>query len=214
MIIPHYNLGQLLGKCGVEEDPVFSGALKNMGSFARPMTDAERKIFQALVDDGFQRFKPIVQHGRSKFQQRPADLDRLATGQIYTAQQAKQNGLVDQIGFLEDAVDRAIKLANLDLSEVRVIKYEPEATLFGSLLGFEAKRGGVRLAGDGCGPDLAAGLLPVHAAAAVGLGGQARLKGSFRGPWFRSRSSAEKSGKSWTRLPTQPGTPSRLEPNV
>jgi protease-4 len=144
VIIPHYNLGQLLGKCGVEEDSVVSGALKNMGSLSRPMTDAERKIFQSLVDDSFRRFKSIVQHGRPKLT-RPADLDHVATGQVFTAEQAKQNGLVDQIGFLEDAVERAITLARIDPDQARVIKYEPEPSLFGSMLGFEAKRGGVDL---------------------------------------------------------------------
>ena len=56
----------------------------------------------------------MVRSGRSRFQKDPAALDRLATGQIYTAEQAKQNGLVDKIGFIEEAVDRAISLAGLD----------------------------------------------------------------------------------------------------
>ena len=47
----------------------------------------------------------------------------MATGQIYTATQALENGLVDRIGFLEDAVDYAIELAKLDGDKVRVIKY-------------------------------------------------------------------------------------------
>ena len=62
----------------------------------------------------------------------------LATGQVYTAQQALELGLVDKIGFIEAAVDRAIKLANLDEDDVRVFKYQREPTLTDLLLGVSA----------------------------------------------------------------------------
>ncbi len=140
VIIPHYDLSTLLGKWGVEDDSIASHPLKNMGSFAKQMTEEERQIFQDLVDETFGRFKGIVQSGRPKFKEDPEALDKLATGQVYTAEQALELGLVDKIGFLEEAVDRAIELANLDKDDVRVVKYRREPTLVDILIGAKASQ--------------------------------------------------------------------------
>jgi protease-4 len=139
VIIPHYNLSDLMKHIGVTEDNVTSHHLKGMGSFARPMSDEEKKIFQGLVDDGFTRFKEVVRSGRPKFKQDAAALEKLATGQIFTADQAKESGLVDQIGFIEDAVNRAISLAGLSKESVTVVRYKAEPTLADLLFGGQAK---------------------------------------------------------------------------
>lgn len=147
VIIPHYDLSALLQeKLGVEDDSVSSHPLKNMGSFAKRMTDEERQIYQTLVDDTFKQFKDIIKTGRPKFQKDPESLDKLATGQIYTAQQALELGLVDKIGFIEAAIDRAIELAQLDKNDVRVFKYQREPTMVDILLGVRAPDRGVGLA--------------------------------------------------------------------
>ena len=137
-------------KIGVQDDSIASAPLKTMGSSTKPMTEEERKIFQALVDDSFARFKEIVAPGRAKFDKDPAALDKLATGQIFTAEQAKDNGLVDKIGFLEDAVDRAIELAKLDKDEVKVVRYKPEASLASMLLGGQSRRPRRRSTSEPC----------------------------------------------------------------
>ena len=140
VIIPHYNCAGLMKELGVADDSVASNPLKEMGSFARPMTEEERKIFQNLVNDAFARFKSVVEYGRPKFKQDPAALDKLATGQIFTADQAQQNGLIDKIGFIDDAVDRAIALAHLDKDNVKVVRYKPEPSLANLLLGVQSAR--------------------------------------------------------------------------
>ena len=144
VIIPHYNVAGLFKEYGVKEDSVASHRLKNMGSLAREMTDEERKIFQELVDESFAQFKQIIRENRPQFQKDPAALDKLATGQVYTAQQAKKLGLIDQVGFLEDAVERAIALAKLDPKDVTVVKYRPEMSLTDLLLG-QARSSGMDL---------------------------------------------------------------------
>lgn len=146
VIIPHYNFGELLGKVGVAEDSVASHPLKRMGTLTRPMTEPERKIFQSLVDDGFAQFKQVIRQGRPKFRKDTAALDRLATGQVYSAAQAKQEGLVDRIGFLDDAVARAAELAQLKLSEVRVVRYRRDSDFLGALLQSRASSPGLNLA--------------------------------------------------------------------
>jgi protease IV len=139
VIIPHYNLAELMKKVGIEEDDVTSHHLKGMGSISRPMTEEEKKIFQGLVNEGFTRFKEVVQSGRPNFKKDPAALDKLATGQVFTADQAKEGGLVDQIGFLEDAVDRAITLAKLQKYDVTVVRYKAEPTLADALFGGQTR---------------------------------------------------------------------------
>jgi len=140
VIIPHYNLAGLMKDFGIQEDSVTSHPLKSMGSFAKPMTEQERKIFQELVDEGFTQFKDVIKYGRPKFKKDPEALDKLATGQIYTAAQAKRNGLVDRIGFLKAAVDRAIELAALEQDDVNVVRYKREPNLADMLLGAQAAK--------------------------------------------------------------------------
>ena len=143
--IPHYDLSDLLKEWGIKEDTIASHRLKTMGSLAKPMTDEERKIFQGLVDESFGRFKAIIRDGRPRFANNPAELDKLATGQIYTSQQALSSGLIDKIGFVEDAIDRAIELAKLDKEDVRVVKYKPESNLMAVLMGSESGEGRIEL---------------------------------------------------------------------
>jgi protease IV len=139
VIIPHYNIAGLMKEVGIEADEVVSHHLKGMGSISRPMTEEEKKIFQGLVDDGFTRFKKMIESGRPEFKKEPAALDKLATGQIFTAEQAKESGLIDQIGFLEDAVDHAVALTHVPKDEVTVVRYRSEPTLFDAILGGQAK---------------------------------------------------------------------------
>lgn len=147
VMIPHYDLSTLLGeKLGVKDDSITSHPLKNMGSFAKKMTTEEQQIYQALVDEGFERFKDVVKAGRPKFRKDPKALEELATGQIYTAQQALTNGLIDKIGFIEDAVERAIELAGVDKDDVRVIRYKREPTMADILMGVRSADRGLDLA--------------------------------------------------------------------
>ena len=99
------------------------------------MTLEERKIFQELVDDGFRQFKEVIKQGRPKFRENPEALDRVATGQIFTANQALENGLVDKIGFIEDAIDRVSHLAGLSKGNVKVVKYKAIPNLSDILFG-------------------------------------------------------------------------------
>ena len=140
VIMPHYNLAEFMEEHGLADDSIATHELKKMGSLTKPMTEEEKKIFQALIDDSFDAFKEIVRSGRSQFEKEPEKLDKLATGQIYTAEQAMKNGLIDKIGFMEDAVERAIELAELDADKVRVVRYKPEPSLGSMLLGGQASK--------------------------------------------------------------------------
>jgi protease-4 len=142
VIIPHFDLSGTLGTLGIRDDSIASGPYKQMGSLTRPMKDEERKLLQQLVDESFGRFKEIVTSGRPKFKDDPAALDAVATGQIFTAQQALERGLVDKIGFVEAAITRAAELADVNLSEVRCVKFEKKPTLLGEFVGASAPNPG------------------------------------------------------------------------
>lgn len=139
VIIPHFDISTGLTGLGVRDDSITSGPYKELGSPTKRLTEADRKILQALVDESFNDFKAIVTSGRPKFKEDPAALDACATGQVFTAKQALERGLIDKIGFIEDAVARAAELAGCKTDDVRCVKYEPTPTLMGELLGSQAK---------------------------------------------------------------------------
>ena len=144
VIIPHFDLSKMLKRFDVRDDSVASGPLKEMLSPTKDrtpeMADRERRLLKALVDDMFVRFKEIVRQGRPKLDAEA--VDKVATGQIFTAQQAKEAGLVDRIGFLEDAVARAVELAGLTDATARVVKYSKPKGLLDEVLGGDAGAGG------------------------------------------------------------------------
>jgi protease-4 len=141
VVIPHYDLSGLLAEYDVKDDSVASHKYKLMGSPTRQLPPAEReeerKLLQELVDISFERFKELVVEGRPKLREDLAALEKATTGQIFTAQQAQELGLVDQIGFIEEALARAAALADKKTSNVRAVKYDEPNTL-GSLLGVQA----------------------------------------------------------------------------
>ncbi len=138
VVIPHYNLSGLMGMTGVVDDSITSGDLKLMGSPTRPMNDKEQAVLQALVDESFEGFKAIVRSGRPAFRDDEESLNGVATGQIFTAGQALKKGLVDELGFLEKAIERAAELANLTVDEVRCVKYSKHVAPIDAILGATA----------------------------------------------------------------------------
>jgi protease-4 len=73
-----------------------------MGSPFRPLGDDDRALFQSVIDDLYERFVDAVVAGRPKLAR--DRIKTLADGRIYTAQQAQSAGLVDSIGYLDDAI--------------------------------------------------------------------------------------------------------------
>ncbi len=113
------NARGLLEKVGVETNAVTSGPRKDMGSPFRAMLPEERAIFQGVIDGFYQRFLQVVQEGRPGLN--GETVKKLADGRIYSGEQAKASGLVDDIGYLDDAIELAKKKAGL--TEARVVTY-------------------------------------------------------------------------------------------
>ena len=105
----------LMQKIGVQALQISSGGEKGMGSPFRPVSDEERKIFQGMIDSMYGRFVGVVAEGRKMDPQR---VRQLADGRIYTSQEAKEAGLIDRVGYLEDAFTQAKTLASLERATI------------------------------------------------------------------------------------------------
>ncbi len=112
------NTQGLMEKIGVAPLAIKSGEMKDAGSPFRPLTAQERAVFQSVIDQMYGRFVALIASSRKL----PEDRVRaFADGRIYTAEQAKALGLVDEIGYMEHVVASARKAAGLE--EARVIMY-------------------------------------------------------------------------------------------
>ncbi len=119
VIMVGINLEGLLDKIGVKNQTLKAGAYKDIGSPLRPMTAEERQILQSVLDDMRGRFVQLVRERRP--QADAAMFASVTDGRIITAGQALQAGLVDRIGYLDDAIGVAKERAGL--TEARVILY-------------------------------------------------------------------------------------------
>lgn len=124
VIMQMIDLSETMRKLGIGADAITSGAFKDAGSPFRPMKADERKLFQGLVDSLYQQFVQVVAAGRPKLSR--ADVEKLADGRVYSAQQALENGLVDRIGTFEEAIDMAKRRANISAAHA-VIYHRPLA---------------------------------------------------------------------------------------
>jgi len=118
VIMLHVDATGLMQKIGVQTLEISSGERKGMGSPFRPMSPEERKIFQGVIDSIYGRFVGLVAEAR---RMQPDTARRLADGRIFTSQEARDAGLIDSIGYLEDSLETAKKEAGL--SHARVVAY-------------------------------------------------------------------------------------------
>lgn len=95
------DISELLENLGIKTNTITSGANKAMGSSYEAMTEEQREIFQSLIDEAYDQFVGIVADGRDMSEK---EVRKIADGRIYTAKQALDNGLIDAIGTMEDAV--------------------------------------------------------------------------------------------------------------
>lgn len=103
---------------GYKVNVIQSGAMKDMGNPWREMRPDEKEVFQKLVDETYGRFVDLVAKERGMPREKVLTL---ADGRIYTGQQAKDLGLVDELGTLDDAFAAAKRLAGLE--EAQLIRY-------------------------------------------------------------------------------------------
>ena len=126
-----YDISELLDNLGIKTNTITSGANKAMGSSVEPMTSEQRAIFQSMVDEAYEQFVGIVAEGRDM---KLSKVKKLADGRIYTAKQALDNGLIDQIGTFEEAAEDMKKTYELENCAVESFT-APVTSDWSSLLG-------------------------------------------------------------------------------
>jgi len=160
------NIADLAEKYGVRMETIKAGAVKDSGSMFHHMTPQERKIWQDMVDHAYRQFVAVVEEGRPQLKGKltkdfvikeeiPSSDDKgipikdgngqpkkvpftrvRADGGIFTADQAKEFGLIDQIGYQDAAIDEARKLAKLG-DEYEAFTYDRPIAFMNMLLGEE-----------------------------------------------------------------------------
>jgi protease-4 len=135
VIMPFMNVKDLVEKIGVKGMTVKSGTFKDIGSPLRDMTPLERELLQAVVDNVHLQFVNAVADGRNLDRQ---DVLQIADGRIFTGEQAKELGLVDVLGNLEDAISDAGKLGKIS-GEPKVVTPPKKKISFLELLREETR---------------------------------------------------------------------------
>ena len=125
------NVEGLLEKLGIQVETFKGGKYKDMYRGFREMTPEEEEIMQEIVDEYYEQFIEVVAEGRGLSEE---EVRNLATGQLYTGSEAKELGLVDELGDLNTAINLTAELAGIEAPIVEYYK-KPGLTLR-SLLGF------------------------------------------------------------------------------
>jgi protease-4 len=124
-----FNVQGLFSRIGIEEETIKSADMKDLWSPFRPSTDDEREILQSIIDTLHERFVDMVVDGRKGLTRE--GVEKLADGRIYTADQARAVGLIDGIGYLNEAVEGLKKKAGIE--KASVVIYGRPGTYKGSI---------------------------------------------------------------------------------
>ncbi|MFM9075236.1 MAG: S49 family peptidase, partial [Bacteroidota bacterium] len=117
-----FDLSGFLGnKIGITSQEVKTGAVGNMVSMTRPLSEVEREIWQKQTDEVYEIFTGKAAEGRGM---KKDSIKKIASGRVWTGEQALANGLVDKIGGLSEAVRIAAEMGGA--GEDYALRYYPK----------------------------------------------------------------------------------------
>ena len=125
VIMAFSNFEELMKKLGLKTIVIKSGKFKDTGSPVRELTGDEKKILQGVSDDIHGQFIEAVAKGRNL---KIESVRELADGRIFSGRQAKESGLVDELGTLEDAISYATRLAGIK-EKAKIVQDRKEKNL-------------------------------------------------------------------------------------
>lgn len=136
VIMQRFNVAELMERWGIRDATVTSSGstFKDAGSMFRPERPEERAYFQSLLNHAYETFTSVVREGRGE--RLKADIAEVASGKVFTADEARRMGLVDDIGDLDTALEYLA--ARHGIREARVVRLRQAATL-SSLLGLTTR---------------------------------------------------------------------------
>jgi protease-4 len=126
-----FNIEKMMeNKLGVTFDNVKTGEFSDLGNVTRPMTDAEKQIIQNMIEEGYETFTSKAAEGRNM----PLDeLKEVASGRVWSGIEAKEIGLIDVFGGLQDAIQLAADAAGVG-DDYRVAYYPYQKTFIEELM--------------------------------------------------------------------------------
>jgi len=143
VIMPLINVAGLINRYGIVDNSITSGNMKEIGSPLKLMTPEETAILKSIIDEMYMQFVTVVATGRNMDVEA---VKKIADGRVYTGKQALENGLVDQLGYLEDAIEVTKKMAGITTASI--VRYERPyglADLLGIMTGIIARKNTIKL---------------------------------------------------------------------
>mgnify|MGYP001356491865 CR=1 FL=1 len=134
VIIRGNNFSDLLDKIGIKFETVKSGLFKDILSPDKPLSDEGRALLQGLIDESYKQFTEAVSESRNIPVE---DVRKFADGRIFTGSQAKELGLVDEIGDEYKAREIASEMTNTDLKIEPVTIGKKKKKILGLIPGSE-----------------------------------------------------------------------------
>jgi protease-4 len=131
------TIGGTEEKLGVHSEIITRGANANIFSPSTPFSDSERKAMTGMIQDTYDQFLDKALAGRKKAgkEMKREDLVKLAGGRIWTGRQARENGLIDELGTIDDAIAAAKKSAGIgDETEMELLPLPKPASFFETLM--------------------------------------------------------------------------------
>lgn len=133
VISQFFNAEELLEKIGVDAIVITTGEFKDIGSLYRDMTEEEREIWRAILNQVYENFVAVVADARDLPEE---DVREVADGRVFTGQQALEMGLVDGVGTRQAAIDKAAQLGEIE-GDPRVIELRAQPTFLEMLYTFQ-----------------------------------------------------------------------------
>ncbi len=149
VMAPAFTIGGLLEKIGVQpEILVADGSPRKdvANDITKPFNEQDREVFKTILNAAYERFADVVVQGRTtaKVPAPPteAEVRLLCDGRIFTAKQALEQRMVDELGYLDDAVAKAAELAGMPAGkQPKVTTIQREYGLVATLFNANAARG-------------------------------------------------------------------------
>lgn len=134
VIMSSLNVKDFMDEHGLKMEVYKSGDQKDMGSPFKEASDEEKKIFDGLIKESYDEFVRIVAEGRGMDEDQ---VRKLADGRVYSGKQAKDQGLVDEMGYQADALAALKK--DQSLEEAEVVDVTPQPSEMDSIFGLFSK---------------------------------------------------------------------------
>lgn len=124
-----FNAEKLAQKVGLHYDMVKTNRFSDFGNMMRSMTPGEKALMQANIERGYELFVSRCAVGRGMT---PEAIKKVAEGRVWTGEQALGLGLVDKLGYIDDAIEVAANMAGI--SEYSVVSYPEKKDPFTALM--------------------------------------------------------------------------------